>query len=358
MREYSLFIFILTFLSAYLIIALSHLYIKFMEDYREHHRGEKEQYWFDRMTECKKRNDYKVRRSYIRKLNNVEYLGAFEKVISMLPAEAGERFFAENEEEFVACAGKMRSEMLQAYIAYIISGLRLQKETEYPLIEELLMKYLGEHSIYLRENVLLAFYNLGKTERICEAYKLLSERKIYHNEKLISDGLLKFKGDKDALADALVELFDELLECYKVAIINYLRFSNSSRYDDRFRVYLGKENVTTNVKCAIVRLLMRTTNGENRGAILTALNRQEDEGEWEVAAVAATALCPYSDEEVLKSLAASLNSPSWYVRVNSARMLADMDVADEYVEPILSGGDRYAKEALRYEMIKKGRRTA
>lgn len=357
MAQYALLMFILIFLSAYLVIALSHLYIRAVAEHREKYRGVRIQYWLDLLTECRRKNDYNVKKEQMQKLKNTEYLSAFEEALNLSFRKDIAEFFKANEKKFVECAGKLRSEMLQAYIAYIISKLDFHERVGYPLIEKLLMQYLLNHSPYLRENVLLAFYNLGNAEMVCEAYKRLSERKVYHNEKLICDGLLRFPGNHQELAEALTVVFDELLECYQVAIINYLRLSGINGYDEKFRAYLDTETTSVNAKCTIVRLLARTKSEKNRAAILTALNHQNSEGEWEVAAVAAASLGDYKDREVLESLTNALRSPSWYVRVNSAKMLAEMDEKEEYAGKILSGGDRYAKEALRYELGQKGRRA-
>lgn len=355
MAQYALLMFILVFLSAYLVIALSHLYTRAMAQHRDKYRNRKIQYWLDLIAVCRRQHNYAVKKEQLQKLKNTEYLSAFEEALNLISQKDIECFFKANEKSFVECAGKLHNEMLQAYIAYIISKLGLHGNAEYLLIENLLMHYLLNHSTYLRENVLLAFYNLGKADVICEAYRKLSERNVNHNEKLVCDGLLRFSGNRQELAKALTDVFDELLECYQVAIINYLRLSNDKRYDDKFRTYLNVETTSVNVQCAIIRLLARSRNDNNRNAILKALNQQNNNGEWEVAAVAATSLGGYKDRAVLESLTNALHSPSWYVRVNSAKILAGMDAQKEYIGRILTGNDQYAKDALQYELRLKGR---
>lgn len=85
-------------------------------------------------------------------------------------------------------------------------------------------------------------------------------------------------------------------------------------------------------------------------AVLRSMATSEDAGIWEYSAVAATALGSYVDDETLGVLISCLSSPLWYVRFNAAKTLYDAGLSLEgpRLAPIMAGGDRYAKDMLRY----------
>lgn len=352
MEQNAVLIFILAFLFAYLMIAVSHIYAKKSMERQEKAHGRYVQYWFILLKKCKESNDYRMKKSDIRKLKDANYLSAFESTIPLVRGVDFGRLLAENEKDIVTCAKKISNVTVQAYFVYVISTLDLGTN-QYLLVEELLLEFIKKGSVYLRENVFLALYNLGNPYRICEAIKVLSEKNVYHHEKLISDGLLKCKADHTVLAEELSKLFDDVMDCYKIAIINYLRFSDNYKYNDKFRDYLEQEDVSVDIKCCIIRLLAKQKSDINGATILESLNRHKDDEEWEVAAVAAISLRDYNTEQVMEGLVKALTSRSWYVRVNSAKMLAEMKVSDRYLQEIFSSNDRYAMEALRYEISRK-----
>lgn len=217
-----------------------------------------------------------------------------------------------------------------------------------------MLSYLSDNSVYVCENALLALFSFGDGETIAKAFVNLSEKKIYHSEKLLGDGLLKFTGDKAELAKKLMDIFGKLSSCFKVAVINFLRYTGNHSYDADFRGLLEKNDTSTDVLCCIIRLLSKSYSIQNGEAILKVLKSNYNRENWEPAAVAASSLVPYAFEPVIRVLVEALHSKTWYVRVNSAKSLAAMKVSDAYIFKVISKNDRYAIEELTYELSKQG----
>lgn len=354
MEGYGVLIFIFVFLCAYLAAVIAHICAGYKTKYLERTHGKKVQYWIRVIGECKQNDSYILKKSSIRKLKKAVYLAAFEDVLQTIPTMEQIQFFSVNEKEIVSCVKKIHNTTIKAYVAYIISKLDIKENDKYLYVEELLMKFLLNDSIYLRENVFLALYNLGNPDRICEAFRMLSEKGISHNEKLVSDGLLKFRGSHAVLAEELVNISDSFIECYETGIINYLRFTNVSKYNDKYRMYLYQESVSKDMKCCVIRLLARTKSDTNRDAILAALDQNLNTEDWEVAAVAASALSDYRSEEVIHSLKSAVLSDAWHVKMNAAKTLATMNISDDHMKEILENGDQYTIDVMKYQISKEG----
>ena len=59
----------------------------------------------------------------------------------------------------------------------------------------MLFVLLDQPSIYSRENAMQALYTTGNTEYVVKALKNIDNGNHFYHSKLISDGLLRFKGE-------------------------------------------------------------------------------------------------------------------------------------------------------------------
>ncbi|HHT94872.1 MAG TPA: HEAT repeat domain-containing protein [Clostridia bacterium] len=235
----------------------------------------------------------------------------------------------------------------KGYLAFLVGEFKLCDETVYDFIVSAMISYTTNKSVYVRQNALHALYTSDNGEAILTAMLRMQEMKIKHNNKLISDGLMLFHGDRARLASLLWKEYSRFDVSTRVAIINFIRMSTLD-YSEKFLKLLKDEHSHKEIRLAIIRYFGRMTYAP-AGQYLVELLRQKN-AEWEYRAIAATSLASYKNDETVNALKEALTSDNWYVRFNASESLVELDV--EYVDlvDIYNGPDRYAREILEYKM--------
>ncbi|MBR4760908.1 MAG: hypothetical protein IK078_12285 [Lachnospiraceae bacterium] len=239
--------------------------------------------------------------------------------------------------------------MLRAYSSYIIKEMQLQKICDD--YDELIMELLQTPSVYARENALKAIYSFGDPKLVRDAFVQLSARKIVHNEKLLLDGLLSFTGDVRQLAAQLMDSYDALLECYRNSLINFLGQKRIDTYDERL---MCMTNLPVDTLCSIVRKLERNPSNRNLMFLEKTIDEYRNTDNWEPVAIAVKGLGVYPGiEKVRGILLEMLVSRNWYIRKNAACALVAGGLTKEELEQVHAKHDRFAEDALQYEMARR-----
>lgn len=299
----------------------------------------------------KKEKDILLTSKTAEKLKKTDNLTAFQAAVSNnVSEEDAKKMFLNNIPVFRELAleyGK-RNAMERAFFAYVIASFGSPAESA-GTISGILLGYLEDSTVYCRENVLHALYALGSEQAVEHAFEIISERGWYHNPKLISDGMVKFNGDKAALAKRLWDRRDEFEESVIIGVVQFAAALKDSRLDDEFCRALGDEKLPTEVRFALVRYFGRHVYEPARKILLDILGRHGlDDGQEAISAAAA--LASYPGDETRKALISAVKSHNWYVRRNAAASLVRLGLTDAEEAEIRSSGDRYAVEMLDYIM--------
>ena len=140
----------------------------------------------------------------------------------------------------------------KAFFSFFISNNIPCDGSEYNVLMEVLVSYLEESTIYCRENVLKALYAMGNYQAIENAFRIMSERKWFHHHKLISDGLVTFKGDKEELAEKMWLSFNNLDVNIMLSIIKFISVV-SDNFKERLFPLLKSKDLDIEVHIAIMR---------------------------------------------------------------------------------------------------------
>lgn len=310
-------------------------------------------YWKDVFESCLASEDGVFPKKALRRLRwQAWILGFFDTYDEMSVKDSRIRGMIEKNKDgiFYACSKYRKSNVtLRAYFAHFCCSLKINTPEDYNKYTRLMLSCLTDHSVYSCENALKALYSFGNAQAVADAFGILSEKHIYHSEKLLADGLLTFSGDMEKLEDLLVRGFPEWSGCCRVALVNFLNYRGTARFDGGMMKYLKDPASDTNLKCSILRMLSKRGSAELAAEIERIL-KDDDAAEWEAAAVAAKAAGNMDSEEMREALFRSLSSKYWIVRMNSAKSLAKMNVPKEMICRKMKDGDRYAAEELRYEL--------
>lgn len=239
-----------------------------------------------------------------------------------------------------------KTAMEQAFLAYVVASFYPPiGDQRDPLLEQLL-GYLENSTVYSRENVLGALYALGNAQSVEHAFVLMSQRGWYHDSRLLSDGLNRFQGDKNALVDRLWKNRGQLSECFQVGVIRFADNLSGDAVAEDFLRTLESEQLPAETRFALVRYFRRHPLPGAKPVLLQLL-KADEEGKRDLSIVAAAALASYPDGETRQALKEALRSPNWYVRRNAAYSLKTLGVTWEEARASF-GGDRYAAEMLEY----------
>ncbi|GEN57060.1 hypothetical protein GCM10012290_10620 [Halolactibacillus alkaliphilus] len=241
-----------------------------------------------------------------------------------------------------------RDDMQRAYLAYFISQ-HADGLWENPVIYRTLFRYLDQPNIYLRENVLKAFYQQQNPEWIARAFEVLSKQHLVHNQKLIQDGLLSYPYDKQTLIQVLINHYKSFNESVNLGVIGFVTYETDA-YKDWFFELIQGSNLPLEIELKLCRYFKKHPDDRLKPYLFQSLKSHQVEKRI----VAADVLASYCCDDVIQVLKAALNDPNWYVRRNASRSLLKTEVTMPDLLDVLTGKDRYAKEMLRYYLEREG----
>lgn len=236
--------------------------------------------------------------------------------------------------------------MEPAFLAYIAEQYHLcGKEEKDPIalqMEQLVMS----HSIYCRENALYALYSSGQVYHVARAYRILSRAGIMHSSKMVTDGLLAFRGDCEELAEELWKCWDVFSAYYQTCFVNFMRMIDGDFSKEVLEVLTDEEN-DSELHFAAIRYFRKHSYSKAYKKLCTFVEQWESE-DWEYAAISALSLEAYPGERTIEVLAKGCESRSWYVRYNSALSLAKITDAEQKRDLLAKEKDPYASAMMKY----------
>lgn len=249
---------------------------------------------------------------------------------------------------YLAFGNHYRTTIKLTYFAYVVKKYRIVEGRSVDPIIEVMLELLHEPGLYCRENALQAIYSTGDCALVLRAMHIVDKNERFHHAKLLTDGLLTFRGDQKALAEELWAEFPSFSAQMRVVIMDYIRFSGLDMREEVLAL-LADDRQDDELRFACIRYFGRYPY-EPANPILLAFAEEPQKRRWEYAAIAVTALAAYPGEHSVEVLKKSLHSSNWYVRFNAAKSLETFSLS--YVElcDVLDGNDRYAREILQYRM--------
>ena len=294
----------------------------------------------------------KYYRRLIKELKKINNLLAFEvSIISKKNTEYFEiyRNFLYDVFLELAVFYKKKSDMEKGLFVYIIGNINIER-VDSRTLDNRIINLLEEPSVYLVENTLKTFIRLGHKDSLIKALKILNFKRIYHNEKLISDGLLEYKGDKLDLAEELWEYRSEWMVSYVVSIIKFIR-TVSDDFKEEFYYALISENLDIEIKIELIRYFGKVKYNKVLDYLLEIIETEENI-DRNFLIVATTVLSNYPSKRTIEVLKRGMTDSNWYIRNNSCASFLSLNPSEKDINDILNGDDKYAKDILVYQLEK------
>ena len=238
-----------------------------------------------------------------------------------------------------------------AYFPYILQKYNILKHNTDGKLTDILLELLRSVNVYCRENTLKAIYSMQNPKTVIEALKIIDKNLTFHHPKLICDGLLNYKGDKEILKEKLFKSFNTYSVGMQLNILNYFRFANI-RCDKEMMKLLTSEKANRELRFSAIRYFEKFPIDEAESIIQKIAENMEGRT-WEYQAIASSALKSYPGDVTFRILVANLSSSNWHVRQNSAISLEKLGYTYHELINIFDGNDRYAREIMRYRLDKR-----
>jgi len=235
-----------------------------------------------------------------------------------------------------------------AYFPYILYKYNILKYHESEDLTSALFNLLRSVNVYCRENTLKALYSMQKPDVVQRALKIIDTNLSFHHSKLISDGLMFYKGDKEDLKDTLFSRFKDYSVQMQVNILNYFRFA-SIKCDSEMLEILKNEKENNEIRFSAIRYFEKFPSHDAEPIILNLAENLEKRI-WEYQAIASSALKAYPGDTTFRILVKNLSSSNWHVRQNSAISCEKLGYTYHDLISVFDGDDRYAREIIRYRL--------
>ncbi len=291
-------------------------------------------------------------------LKKLENMRAFERSVDELLGENSDperrelvtRYLRSLRPVFLKLADcyERRDEIEQAYFASLIEKFGIDRgHVALDGIMEFLNRLVVKRDVYVRENALKALYSIGNQEAVLAAWEKMEATRVYHNQKLLADGLLKFTGDRTALAWFLWKRREEFDVLLLLPVMQFIRFL-TDEFQEEFLKLLHSETADKELRLEAIRYFRKYPYEAAREA-LKQFVRYQEYIDWEYAAMAAIALSAYPGADTVDCLKGGLGASNWYVRLNCAESLVKgMKLPKWELYDVYNGNDRYAREILDY----------
>lgn len=296
------------------------------------------------------------RRYLSKKLRKVNHLMAFDATLEAIYPKRPQEIKTYIEAlssvfVYLTLEYRKKNKLQAAYFPYIIKKYNVFHGQEISIIIDAMLELVRDSSMYCRENALQALYSIGNVESVVSALHILDSSLHYHHPKLITDGLLSFRGNVQKLSDRLWQQLPEFSVRMQVTILDYFRFHSGDHCVPMLRLLLD-ESQSEEVHYACIRYFGKY-HYEPAYPHLLDLAENEQTARWEYTAIAASSLASYPAPRTNEALKRLLSSRNWFVRYNASQSLERLGL--DYVDliDVFEGDDRYAGEMMRYRFDQK-----
>lgn len=290
----------------------------------------------------------------LRKLTSIRHLMSYQDAQNALADHPGmQSYLDSNHDVFQALAAvyRHRPAAERAFFAHLIVCYHPGRGREHDQLAELLLDFLDDSTVYCRQNVLLALCALGNGGAVEQALRRFQREGWYHNPRLLSDGLMTFFGNREALAHRLWSQALRQEELFQVAVVQFAT-QLSGNFARPFLDALKDGETYLETRFALIRYFQRHPVPEAKSVLLKLALHPDGNGP---AIAACAALAKYPGRDTVEVLEEALHSRSWNIRRNAAAALAELGVTMEDLPRLAQSGDKYATEILQYMQ---GRRKA
>lgn len=276
-------------------------------------------------------------------LSSVKQLATLQDVLEEEP-EAKEwfrHFLFDQYENY-----RKKPEYVQAFYTYVISTLDFSGEKVPAAFSSEFLSFLGSKSLYTFANTMDAVYDFGEPHLLLLALEEVDKRAGFYHQKLLTDGLLSYRGDHEELGQMLIQHFDRFGNYVKECLLDYFRMQGCEVSALCLQL-MQEEKAGDEVQYRAMRYFQKFPCEEAKEWFLQILQRENVI--WIKQMLAIQGLQRYDDAEIRSLIKKKITNRDWYVRNNAVEFLYKKGMDRKELQELLCMKDRYANESLLYQ---------
>lgn len=296
----------------------------------------------------------RLRRPYIL----VAYAAAMQRVSERADLQDARRYYRLVTPVFsgLCTIYEKKKEVYQTCFVHVLGQmLRCGMEPDARLREYLYAR-LHSESLICRQNAFSAVCGAGDAQWTVKAVLYMNRSYGAYHDMYVTEGLCRFSGNPEELADRLWEVYGELNNNFRLAVLNYLRLV-SGRFCKEMLAILEDAKADPELHHAAIRYLGRYPFADAKPLLLHFLEEKVGES-WAYAAESALVLGEYPGEDTFTALKKALFHPEWHVRLNASASLKKLGIDFLKLSDVINSSDRYAREIAQYRLEESEYRAA
>lgn len=296
----------------------------------------------------------RLRRPYIL----VAYEAALKQVLENADPQAARGYFRLAATAFsgLCAAYERKKEVYQTCLVYVLGQmLRCGMEPD-ERMRAYLYARLHSKTLICRRNAFSAVCGAGDAQWAVKAVLYMNRNYGSFHDLYVTEGLCRFSGNPEELADRLWEVYEELNSNFRLAVLNYLCLV-SGRFCEEMLGILKDTGAEPELHYAAIRYLGRYPFSDAKPLLLHYLEKKAGESRT-YAAESALALGEYPGDDTFSALKKALFHPEWDVRMSASASLEKLGIDYLKLSDVINSSDRYAREIAQYRLEESAYRAA
>lgn len=210
-------------------------------------------------------------------------------------------------------------------------------------LKMLMLKNLEAKNLLVRIETLRCISAQRNRRLMLSALECIDKNPHYFSNKLLTDTLIEFQGNKKALMEEIWEKRKSYSPDTQVSVIQMITVLKEESFAGRMYELLDNEEEDKEVRLAAIKYFRNVHRPEYRKRLAGFIA----DSSWEYGAVAANVLQSYDCREIFEELLEGSVSRNWYVRNNCAKTIVSC-CSGEQIEKALHMNDRYGRDSIMY----------
>lgn len=238
----------------------------------------------------------------------------------------------------------------EVYVHGLLLTLFIRCDATSSRLKALLLECLEQPQLLIRVEALRCICAQGNRKMVGIALERLSREKLHFSNKLITDTLMDFRGDKALLMAQLWQELPKFTPEIQVSVLQMLSAMGDTGYAGKVLELMQAPKTDMEVRIAAIKYFAAAKAPECVPVLAGLLS----ENTWEYAAVAARTLACYDCTGIYEVLKQGISNRNWYVRTNCAAAIVRA-CSPQQVQDAQNVADRYGRDSVRYalDMMKK-----
>lgn len=233
----------------------------------------------------------------------------------------------------------------ETYIHGLLITLFIRCDATSSRLKVLLLNCLDSRQPLIRVEALRCICAHRNRKAVVAALERIGRERLPFSNRLITDTLMKFQGDWDALNEELWAAMSRFAPEIQVSVLQLLASRQETAFASRVLELMQQPKTHMEVRIAAMKFFGDVHCPDCVPVLASFLSTDT----WEYAVVAAKTLANYDCTGILDALLKGICDRNWYVRTNCATAIV-RGCPEHLIERALQVPDRYGRDSVQYAL--------